>query len=148
MDANSSSYGGAGDALTGNKLGNEHEKSRSRTRVGVTTGQIAIGTPGYSFKSKMNLVGTGPGQAAGLQSLNIMNQKQFDGKDSSMSQRAALRNSDSTKENLINIDLVKTAKDLDPLKPQQPNSNTHVATLVSIVPATALVAHLSRLSVY
>ena len=103
--------------MIGSKLGNEHEKSRSRTRVGVTTGQIAIGTPSYSFKSKMNLVGTGPGQAAGLQSLKLMNHKGMEGKDSSMSQRAGLPNSDSAKENLINIDLVKTAKDMEPLKP-------------------------------
>ena len=76
MEANHSSYAAIGEASAAaipGKLGNEHEKSRSRTRVGVTTGQIAIGTPSYSFKTKMNLVGSGPNQVAGLQTLNILN---------------------------------------------------------------------------
>ena len=148
MEANHSSYGGGGvggigesgaGAAGAGKPGNEHEKSRSRTRVGVTTGQIAIGTPSYSFKSKMNLVGTGPAQASGLQTLNILNQKSLhDGKDSSLSQRAGgppphLPPSDSMKENLINIDLTKTGKDIGPLKPQDMNNNGYnaSATLVS-----------------
>ena len=77
MEANHSSYAAIGEASAAaaipGKLGNEHEKSRSRTRVGVTTGQIAIGTPSYQFKTKMNLVGSGPNQVAGLQTLNILN---------------------------------------------------------------------------
>ena len=131
MEANHSSYAAIGEATAGggpgNKLGgDQHEKSRSRTRVGVTTGQIAIGTPSYQFKSKMNLVGSGPSQVAGLSTLNILNQKSLhDGKDSSLSQRGGagsgpaphLMTSDSMKENLINIDLTKTGKDMDPLKP-------------------------------
>ena len=137
MEANHSSYAAIGEASGAaaagpGKLGNEHEKSRSRTRVGVTTGQIAIGTPSYSFKTKMNLVGSGPNQVAGLQTLNILNQKSLhDGKDSSLSQRAAgsggpaphLPASDSMKENLINIDLTKATKDIDPLKPHNMNNN-------------------------
>ena len=35
----------------------EGDRSRSRSRVGVTTGQMAIGTPSYTFKSKLNLTG-------------------------------------------------------------------------------------------
>ena len=71
MEANHSSYAAIGEASAAGaaaslKPGNDHEKSRSRTRVGVTTGQIAIGTPSYQFKTKMNMVGSGPNQVAGL----------------------------------------------------------------------------------
>lgn len=79
VEANHSSYAAIGEASSKQQV-TEHEKSRSRTRLGVTTGQIAMGTPNYNtFKSKMNMdrssvAGVGvPGSGANLASLNILN---------------------------------------------------------------------------
>ena len=46
-----------GTGLANSNVAEQQEKSRSRSRVGVTTGQIAIGTPSYAFKSKLKLAG-------------------------------------------------------------------------------------------
>ena len=78
VEPNHSSYATIGEAAS--KQVTEHEKSRSRTRLGVTTGQIAIGTPSYAFKSKINLERSAGGASSGPSpvggghtTLNILN---------------------------------------------------------------------------
>jgi len=48
----------------------EHDKSLSRTRIGVTTGQLAISTPSYKFTNKLNVLGGG-NTATSAQSLTL-----------------------------------------------------------------------------
>ena len=91
----------------------------------MTTGQIAIGTPSYTFKSKMQLAGIGSasGKTLGGSTINITNQQKStavagtglgtEGFNSlnkakegghALSQRGMILN-DSVKENLNNLDL-------------------------------------------
>ena len=88
----------------------QDEKSRSRSRVSV--GQIAIGTPSYTFKSKLTgpLAPTGTSQN-GLGSINILNMNTSTSPgtlEKSLSQRGGtMLNNDSMKENLDSIDHVQ-----------------------------------------